>query len=68
MFVGFPPAPNLIFINLLGRFTSRALASEAPCMIFKGTLVPFLWNAGSREGLRIKNEKLNQTAVAYSLK
>lgn len=37
-------------------------------MIFRGTLVPFLWNAGSSEGLHIKNEKLNQTAVAYSLK
>lgn len=67
--VGFFFSPmNLSYINLLGRFTPTTLASEVPPMIFKGTLVSFLWNAGSREGLRIKNEKLNQIAVAYSLK
>lgn len=66
---GFPLAPiNLSYINLLGGFTSTILASEAPRIIFKGTPVPFCWNAGSREGFYIKNEKLNQTAAAYSLK
>lgn len=62
------PPINLSYINLLGGFTSAILASEAPRMIFKGALLLFLWSAGSREGFYIKNEKLNKTAAAYSLK
>lgn len=59
---------NLSYINLLGGFTSTTLASEAPCMKFKATLGPLLWNARSGECLHVKNKKLNQTAVFYSLK
>lgn len=59
---------NLSYLSLLGGFTSTTLASEAPYMISEATPVSFLWNATSREGLHIKNEKLNQTAEFYYLK